>query len=229
MPKNLSPGVAMLTMTLLLMAGCADSRDERYRQLAQQALHEQSEQNKRLAEQSKQIAEASRRLVEGDAAARKDLLATQKQLTSELHSKRAGIDRQREELEQERRNIAAQRHRNPVIAQAIGAVGLTLACLLPLLLAAYVIRAVNRDGDDASRCVTAFKKTRIERATVGVSPNQMSGIPTRRDTSIPSASTDSCSAYRGACFQLVLESSIPSVFSEYCCGSSHGVDARNSR
>jgi hypothetical protein len=135
-------------MILLLATGCTDSRDERFNQLAQQALREQAEQNKRLAEQSKQIAEASRRLVEGDAAARKDLLAAQKQLTSELHSERAGIDRQREELEQERRNIAAQRHRDPVIAQAIGAVGLTLACLLPLLLAAYVIHAVNQNGDD---------------------------------------------------------------------------------
>ena len=38
MPKNLSPGVAMLTMTLLLITGCADSRDERFRQLAQQSL-----------------------------------------------------------------------------------------------------------------------------------------------------------------------------------------------
>ena len=149
MPKNLSPGAAMLT--LLLAVGCADSRDERFRQLAQQALHEQSEQNKRLAEQSRQIAEASRRLVEGDAAARKDLLAAHKQLMSELHSERANLDRQHEEMEQERRNIAARRHRDPVIAQAIGAVGLTLACLLPLLLAAYVIRAVNRDGDGASR------------------------------------------------------------------------------
>ena len=150
MPKNLSPGVAMLTMTLLLAVGCADSRDERFRQLAQQSLREQSEQNKRLAEQSKLIAEASRRLVEGDAEARKDLLAAQKQLSSELHSERAGIDRQRDKLEQERRNIAAQRHRDPIVARAIGAVGLTLACLLPLLLAAYVIRAVNRDGDDSA-------------------------------------------------------------------------------
>ena len=97
MPRNLSPGATMLTMTLLLAMGCADSGDERFRQLAQQALYEQSEQNKRLAEQSKQIAEASRRLVEGDAAARKDLLAARKQLTSELHSERADLDRQRED------------------------------------------------------------------------------------------------------------------------------------
>ena len=150
MPKNLSPGAAMLLMTLLLAVGCADSGDERFRQLAQQALHEQSEQNKRLAEQSRQIAEASRRLVEGDAAARKDLLAAHKQLMSELHSERANLDRQHEEMEQERRNIAARCHRDPVIAQAIGAVGLTLACLLPLLLAAYVIRAVSQNADDSA-------------------------------------------------------------------------------
>ena len=90
--KSLSLRLAMLTMTLLLAAGCADSGDERFRQLAQQALYEQSEQNKRLAEQSSQIAEASRRLVEGDAAARKDLLEAQKQLTSELHAERANLD-----------------------------------------------------------------------------------------------------------------------------------------
>jgi len=148
MPKNRSPGAAMLMMILLLATGCADSHDERFRQLAQQSLREQSEQNKRLAEQSQQIAEASRRLIEGDAQARRDLLAAQKQLTSELHSERASIDRQRDEMEQERRNIAAQRHRDPIIAQTINAFGLLLACLAPLALAAYVIRAVNQDGDD---------------------------------------------------------------------------------
>jgi hypothetical protein len=148
--KNLSPGVAMLTlmMTLMMMAGCTDSADERFRQLAEQSLYEQAEQNKRLAEQSKQIAEASRRLVEGDAAARKDLLEAQKHLSSELHDERAGLDRQREEMEQERRNIATQRHRDPIIAQTIGTVGLTLTCLLPLLLAGYVIYALNRSGDE---------------------------------------------------------------------------------
>ena len=107
MPKNLSPGVAMLTMTLLMVTGCADSRDERYSQLAQQALRQQAAQNERLADQSQQIAEASRRLVAGDAEARKDLLDAQEQLTSELHSERAGLDRQRANLERERQNIAA--------------------------------------------------------------------------------------------------------------------------
>jgi hypothetical protein len=41
MPKNLSPAAAiLLMMTLLLTTGCADSRDERFNQLAQQALRQ---------------------------------------------------------------------------------------------------------------------------------------------------------------------------------------------
>ena len=51
-------------------------------------------------------------------------------------------------MEQERRDIAAQRHRDPIVAQTISVVGLTLACLLPLLLAGYVIYALNRSSDD---------------------------------------------------------------------------------
>ncbi|MBT6155352.1 MAG: hypothetical protein HOH82_11870 [Planctomycetaceae bacterium] len=148
MRKNLSPAVAVLTMTLLMVAGCADSSDEQFRQLAQQTIRQQAAQNERMAKQSHEIAEASRRLVQGDAEARKDLLAAQRQLTSELHSERASIDRQREEMERERQNIAAQRHRDPIVAQAIATFGLTLACLAPLALAAFIIRAVTQDGDE---------------------------------------------------------------------------------
>ena len=57
MLKNPSPSVAMLTTTLLLVTGCADSRDDRLAEMAQQTLREQARQNERLAEQSKQIAE----------------------------------------------------------------------------------------------------------------------------------------------------------------------------
>ena len=65
-----------------------------------------------------------------------------------MHTERASLDRQREDMEQERRNIAAQRQRDPIVAQTISAVGLTLACLLPLLLAGYVVYSLNRSSDD---------------------------------------------------------------------------------
>jgi cell division protein FtsN len=166
MPRNHSPAatkmltmltmltmlamLAMFAMVLLVTAGCDNERppDERFQQLAQQALHEQSEQNKRLVDQNKQVAEASRQLVAEDAQARRELLEAQRQLTSELHAERASLDRQHEALEEERRSLAAQQQREPVIAHTIGAVGLTLACLLPLLLAAYVIHTLNHQDED---------------------------------------------------------------------------------
>ena len=149
MPKTLSPDVAMLTMALLLAAGCADSRDEQFRQLAQQTIRQQAAQNERLAEQSKQIAEASKHLVENDAKARKEMIAAHAMLQIELQTERTNINRQLSELESERREIARQRGRDPVIAMAISGIGLTLACLLPLLLAGYVIYSLNRSSDDS--------------------------------------------------------------------------------
>jgi len=138
---------ATLTGMILLIAGCDSAREDRYERLVQQALRDQTEQNKRLGEQSQQVAEASRRLVEGDAEARTELLEAQKLLTSELHSERANLDRQKEDLERERQSIAAARQRDPIIAQAITALGLTLACLLPLVLAAYIVWAATNNQD----------------------------------------------------------------------------------
>ena len=133
-----------LMITLLLMAGCSDSTDQRYADLAEQALSNQAAQNQRLAEQSEQIVEASRNLVEHDAAARGQLVDAHAQLQQQIEDQRIGIDQQRVSLHQERRELAAQRGRDPIIAQAIHVTGLTLACLLPLLLAGYVLYSVNR-------------------------------------------------------------------------------------
>ena len=69
-------------------------------------------------------------------------------LQQELQTERTNVDRQREEMKTERRQLAQQRTRNPIVAQAIRAVGLTLACLAPLALAAYVIYSLNHSSDD---------------------------------------------------------------------------------
>ena len=52
-------------------------------------------------------------------------------------------------LEAERKAIAARRHRDPIIANAVTGVGLTLACLLPLVLCWYLLRSVHDEQDDA--------------------------------------------------------------------------------
>jgi len=45
--------------------------------------------------------------------------------------------------------LALQRARDPIIAETIGAVGGAIACLLPLLLACYVLYTTNRNKSDS--------------------------------------------------------------------------------
>jgi hypothetical protein len=60
-----------------------------------------------------------------------------------LQQNQADVGRQRDQLENDRRDIAAQRHRDPLIAAAITNFGLILACLLPLVLCVVILRALR--------------------------------------------------------------------------------------
>ena len=88
--------------------------------------------------------EASRDLVVADAQARAEMITAQAELQSAIQANRATVDHQRDALEQDRREIAQTRYREPLIAEALGSLGLLLACLLPLLLAAYILYSVNQ-------------------------------------------------------------------------------------
>jgi hypothetical protein len=136
---------------LLFTAGCGSSGDERLVAMAQQNIAEQARQNERMAAQSIQIAEASKRLVEADSQARQEMLQAQAGLQEEIQLARNNVDRQRDLLESERREMADQRFRDPIVAESVGAVGLTIACLLPLFLAGYIIHCLRRnmDSDEA--------------------------------------------------------------------------------
>jgi predicted PurR-regulated permease PerM len=108
-------------------------------QLTQQTLAEQSRQNERLIAHSTQLAEAAQELVTADAHTRDKLLQAHAQLQQTLQAQQSQLDSQRENLEQERRAIAGERVREPMIAQAITAATLSLACLFPLGLAGYML------------------------------------------------------------------------------------------
>ena len=140
--------VAVSLVTLVALAGCNESEDKRLLALAQQSLTQQARQSEQLAQQSRQIADTAKQLVAADAKARQELLAALSQVQQQIQAQRAEFDRQRDALEQERRDLAAQRARDPLVAQAIGAFGITLACVLPLLLAAFVLHTVNRASPD---------------------------------------------------------------------------------
>jgi len=150
--------VAMFAAVVLLttiVGGCGRSPDERLADFAQQSMAEQRKQNDRIADQSQavveeshQLAETAKELVKSDAEARRELIAAQQELTSQLNGQQAAIHTGHQQLEQDRREIAEQRHRDPIVAAVIQNFGLTLACLLPLLVAVFVIRQIQSQEPD---------------------------------------------------------------------------------
>ena len=149
--------VAMCLALLMLgvVGGCGRSPDERLAEFAEQAVKEQARQNDRMADQSQavveeshQLAEAAKELVEQDAEARRELIAAQQELTSQLNGQQSAIYTGHEQLEQDRREIAEQRHRDPIIAAVIQDFGLFIACLLPLVVAVFVIRQMQSQEPD---------------------------------------------------------------------------------
>ena len=145
-------------LMLLTVIGCSDSpdmRDQRLAEFAEQAVKEQARQNDRMADQSQavveeshQLAQTAKELVEKDAEARRELIAAQQELTSQLNDQQATVDAGRGQLEQDRREIAEQRHRDPIVATAIQNTGLIIGCLLPLIVAVYVIRQMQSQEPD---------------------------------------------------------------------------------
>jgi hypothetical protein len=140
-----------LIVAPLLLIGCRGdpSGDRRAAEMASRFVEQQGRQNEANARQSQEVAAASRGLVEADAQARGKMIEAHAALQRELQAERAGIDQDRRQLEQERRELALRRTRDPIVAEAIGTVGTMLACLLPLILAGYVIYVASRRSDDA--------------------------------------------------------------------------------
>src|SRR5262245_29927810 len=149
MMKTMLLPTAAAAAVIVLMTGCGDPPDKRLLDLAQQCLAQQARQSEQLAQQSRQVTEAAKQLVAADAQARQELVAGMTQLQQQIQTQRGEFDRQRDTLERERRELAAQRGRDPILAQSIGAFGVTIACLLPLLLAGYVLYMVNRPTAEA--------------------------------------------------------------------------------
>ena len=138
-----------LLLFLIVIVGCND-QDERLSELARESLQQQSRQNDALARQNQQISEAARQLVESDAKARQELIAAQQRLQQEIGRERQSLDRQRDDIQQERRELAAARHREPIIAAALVQAALVIVAAIPLLLAVYVFRSLRHDETDAA-------------------------------------------------------------------------------
>ena len=145
----------VMLVTLAVLGGCSRS-DQRLVEMANQSIATQHEQNDAMARQSEsvlkeshELAVAAGQLVDRDAQARRDLIQADAQLHDAIHDERVSVDRQRAELDQERRTLAAERQRDPVIAMAILEAATLLACVAPLVLAAYALRQVGRTNSQS--------------------------------------------------------------------------------
>ena len=87
---------------------------------------------------------ATQKLVETDAKARHE--------NAELHrgieAGRADINKQRDLLERERREIANQRHRDPIVAESIKAAVALLVAALPLVVCLFILRGLFQKFED---------------------------------------------------------------------------------
>ena len=124
------------------MAGC--DADQRLVKQAEKASDRQAEQNRQIAHQNHHLAEATNQLVSADAKARQETLALQRDLQAEQST----LGRKRDDLEDERRQIAASRHRDPIIATVLADLGLVIACVAPLVLCGYLLRGLQHEPTD---------------------------------------------------------------------------------
>ena len=100
----------VLSMLLVLVAGCADDKDTRIAKMTRRHEIRQTEQNLRAADLQREVTAIHR----------------------SVQTERAAINRERDKLEEERREIASSRRLDSLTAVAITNIGLILASLLPL-------------------------------------------------------------------------------------------------
>jgi hypothetical protein len=112
--------------------------------LSRQSADRQAEQNRLVETNNQQVIDATKRLVEADAQGRKENIELHRQIEAE----RSGVNQQRDALEQERKQVADQRKRDPIVAEAILAAAGLIAAILPLAVCAYLLRGLFHKSDD---------------------------------------------------------------------------------
>ena len=134
----------MIPIAIVVMAiGCQNDSD-RIAELASQHAIRQSELSRETIELQAELIVGTQQLVEADSQARRDFI----ELGGKLDEQRAEMARRHDDLETERRAIAKQRHRDPIVANALIAVATLLACLLPMLLAGWLLRSQLNETEE---------------------------------------------------------------------------------
>lgn len=127
----------------IFVIGCQSDSD-RVAELASRHATQQAELSRETVKLQSELVEGTQKLVAADSQARRDFL----ELEGKLDDQRAEVGRRHDELESERREIAKHRYRDPIIANALFAATTLLACLLPMLLAGWLLRSQLNETDE---------------------------------------------------------------------------------
>jgi hypothetical protein len=128
MTKSRVSGLLMLALLVAAARGCG-SADERLVRATQEADARQAEQNRELAQ----------------------VVTDQQNIQKGIENQHQRLDDERTALNDERRAIAAERVRDPMIANALIGAVILAACALPLVLAFFVLRGAHQaEPDDAA-------------------------------------------------------------------------------
>jgi len=92
-------------------------------------------------------------IVQRDADGRRELDALHRETRAAFAVRTQAIDRQRDLLEQERREIAEERLRAPIVAEAVKFAGGLIVCALPLVVVIYLLRCLRSNDDTDSAVV----------------------------------------------------------------------------
>jgi hypothetical protein len=131
--RNVFIGGTLVVIAVSVL-GCADE-NERVADIAMESARWQAEQSQTLIESNQSIADGSKGLVTADAASRQELASLQR----ELRADQADIARQYEELANDHTQWVEERERSSTTSSSLGAFGLVLACLAPLVLAGWAL------------------------------------------------------------------------------------------
>ncbi len=135
----------VVTTLILLMTtiGC-ESKNERVTRMATEHAKQQAKQSQQMLEAQQEVARGSRQLVESDARAREEIVG----LHRDIRSERKALNSQHHQLEIDRKAIAKNRYQIPIIVEAVKYLGMTLLCLLPLLLCWHLLTLTSKQGDE---------------------------------------------------------------------------------
>jgi hypothetical protein len=170
-----------MCMTILLvliatMIGCEE--DEQLARMAQEHARRQAAQSQQMAQLQQEVAQGTRELVEANDRAQQAVGS----LHRDIQTERSEVGRQRDLLEEDRKQIAEQRHRDPIIAATIMQVGMVVACVLPLILCWYLLHREPAQADDAAVAEVLFEDLTAETPLLLPSPTMHRPAIEREDS-----------------------------------------------